>query len=80
MQLKSFTDAVDENHMLRSTLGDIVAHILILNTHTSYIYIENRNYKVYLLIHNLIYCQEDSFNSKHIHQSHYSELRKQFAD
>lgn len=54
MQLKSFTDAVDENHMLRSTLGDIVAHILILNTHTSYIYIENRNYKVYLLIHNLI--------------------------
>lgn len=53
MQLKSFTDAVDENHMLRSTLGDIVAHILILNTHTSYIYIENRNYKVYLLIHNL---------------------------
>lgn len=44
MQLKSFTDAVDENHMLRSTLGDIVAHILILNTHTSYIYIENRNY------------------------------------
>lgn len=54
MQRESFTDAVDENHMLRSTLGDIVAHILILNTHTSHIYIENRNYKVYLLIHNLI--------------------------